>query len=77
MHGLSIGGEVVQAAGADKAKVVVCGPQVIHHHSLILTLFATPGQKVRLPHHSRASVERMPLRPMIFGDSMGEMIQKK
>ena len=43
MHGLYIGGEVTQAAGTDEAKVVVHGPQVIHHHSLILTLFATPG----------------------------------
>ena len=42
-HSLCIGGEVVQAVGTNKAKVVVHGSQVIHHHSLILTLFATPG----------------------------------
>ena len=40
--GLCIGGEVVQAVGTDKAKVVMCSLQMIHHHSLILTLFATP-----------------------------------
>ena len=43
MHGLCIGSEEAQAAGTDKAKVVVHGWQVIHHCSLILTLFATPG----------------------------------
>ena len=43
MHGLHIGAEVAQAAGADKAKLVVHDSQVIHHYSLILTLFAAPG----------------------------------
>ena len=42
-HGFCIGGEVAEAAATDEAKVVVHGPQVIHHHSLILTIFATPG----------------------------------
>ena len=43
MHGLCIGGEVVQAVGTDEAKVVVHSSQVIHHHSLILALFVVPG----------------------------------
>ena len=42
-HAICIGDEVVQAVGADKAKVVVYSLQVIHHFSLILTLFSTPG----------------------------------
>ena len=42
-HGLCIDGKVVQVAGIDEAKVVVHGPQVIHHCSLILTLFAVTG----------------------------------
>ena len=43
MHGLCTGGEVDQAGGTDEAKVVVHSVQMIHHHSLILPLFATPG----------------------------------
>ena len=43
MYGLCIGGEIVQAACTDEAKVIVCSLQMIHHHSRILTLFATPG----------------------------------
>ena len=46
MHGLCIGGEVVQAVHTDKAKVIVHSLQVIHHHYLILTLFAAPGAEV-------------------------------
>ena len=48
MHGLHIGGEVVQAAGKDEAKVVVYSFQVIHHHSLILALSAAPGVESHL-----------------------------
>ena len=43
MHGLCTGGEAIQAAGTDEAKLVVDSLQMIHQHSLILTLFATPG----------------------------------
>ena len=43
MHGLCISGEIVQPAGTDNAKMVVGSPQVIHHCSFILTLFAAPG----------------------------------
>ena len=41
-HGLCIGGDIVHAAGVDEDKVVLCCLQVIHHCSLILTLFAAP-----------------------------------
>ena len=67
-HGLCIGGEVVQAVGTDKAKVVVHSLQMVNHHSLILTLFAAPEQKDRPSGCHRALVEWMPLEPMIFSD---------
>ena len=42
MHGLCIGGEVIQTMGTDEANVVVCSLQMVHQCSLILTLFAGP-----------------------------------
>ena len=47
-HGLCSSGEVVQAAGTDEAKVVVCGSQVIHHCSLIPTIFAALGAECQV-----------------------------
>ena len=37
MHGLCTGGEVVQAAGTDEAKLVVCSLQMVNHCSLCHT----------------------------------------
>ena len=43
MHSFCIGDEGVQGVGTDEAKVVVHSLQMIHHHSLMMTLFATTG----------------------------------
>ena len=58
IHGLCSSGEVVQAVGTDKARVVMHSSQTVNHCSLILTLFAAPAAEGQATSSSE-SLDRM------------------
>ena len=76
-HGLCIGAEVVQAVGTDEAKVVEHSLQMIHYHSLILTLFAAPGAEGQATLSLQGLGGMDALEAMIFGDFVNKTIWKK
>ena len=78
-HGLCIGGEVVKAVATDKAKEVVYSLQVIHHHSLILTLFAAPGAEGQATSSSQGlggmdALEMIQKKWMSFGEALADQL---